>query len=229
MSTRESVSTLYRDSYSAIYEKLYVDPWPEKHQINLKLLQLILRDLPVSGRWLDICCGQAWHFSHVDSSLAKIGVDLSESQLQRAAAGNPAASFICADVGEVEFQMKNFTLVTSFWGAYCYLDDEAAIIKLVKRAISWTEPGGAVYLEVLPPESLASFNASPYAARTGFRVAARTPDYRAWSYEDYAGVHLMKSPPLNSFISLFQKHFARVNWIPTGFMVNLVGRNRRVA
>lgn len=227
MHARQSVSALYRDSYAEIYEKLYVDPWPEKHQINLKLLQLILRDLPASGQWLDLCCGQAWHFSHVDSTLTKIGVDLSESQLKRAAARNPDASFICADVTEVEFPMKSFALVTSFWGAYCYLDDEDAIIKLVEKAISWIQPGGALYLEVLPPESLASFNASPYAKHTGFHVAPRTPDYRAWSYEDHAGVHLMKSPPLNSFVALFQKYFERVNWIPTGFMVNLLGRNRR--
>jgi|SRR5579859_6370715 len=229
MYTRQAVTALYRESYAEMYEKLYLEPWPEKHQINLKLLKLILKDLPSSGRWLDICCGQAWHFSQVDSPLGKIGVDLSESQLRRAAIRNPSASFICTDVSELNFQTASFTLVTSFWGAYCYLEDDRAILTLVEKAISWIEAGGAFYLEVLPPESLASFNSSPYAKRTGFLVTARTPDYRAWSYEDYAGVHLMTSPPLDSFIAVFQKHFELVNWMPTGFMVNLIGRNRRIA
>jgi hypothetical protein len=58
MYTRQIISTLYRESYAEVYEKLYLEPWPEKHQINLKLLQLILSGLPRSS--MDLSFVSLW-------------------------------------------------------------------------------------------------------------------------------------------------------------------------
>lgn len=227
-SDRLAVKGIYTAAYAEKYESLYLDSWSEKHQINQKFIEQILFNLP-AGRWLDLGCGQAWHFSQVPCALSKVGVDLSPHQLRHAAKRNPDASFILGDWAEIEFLSASFDFVTCFWGAYCYLDDDDRILRGFRRVLSWIRPQGALYLEVLPPQNLESFNSSRYSDLTGFKVSSRTPDYRAWSYHDAGGTHLMRSLPLEAFVALFRPHFERVQWVPTGFMVNLVCRNRRTS
>ena len=229
MNNGSKVAELYSHSYAAEYERIYLDPWPEKHILNLKLLELILRPLErASDCWLDICCGQAWHFSQITRPIRKVGIDISLPQLQRAALRNPSSEFVCTDVSWAGIKKESVSLATSFWGAYCYLDDEGAIEELLSSVISWVAPGGAIYLEILTAENLRCFNTSPYAERTGFRVVGRSGDFRRWAYHDIGGEHLMCSPSLNFFLKLFGEYFDRVKWIADGFMVHLVARDKRL-
>ncbi len=108
----------------------------KKHQLNVDNIISILRTLSTGQRrWLDLCCGQAWHFSMIkegvdnglNDRIEKVGGDLSPAQLKRAALGNPTANFILADVLDVFLPQDEFGLVTSFWAAYCYLKNRAKI------------------------------------------------------------------------------------------------------
>lgn len=233
MQAPAAAQAIYDNAYADTYDALYLHPWPNKHRHNLATLARILESLPSEGcRWLDLCCGQAWHFAQFPASIVKVGLDISPAQLRRARQRNPDASFIQGDVLQPNILRPDFTgsafdLVTSFWGAYCYLDDPVMIGTFVDKAISWTRRGGSVYLEILLAEMLESFNRSAFAGESGFRVTARSSDFSRWSYRDCGGEHLMTSPPLAFFTSRVEPFFESVNVnFDNGFMYHLVASRR---
>lgn len=187
---------LYGERYADVYRALYVDhpQWRDKHELNLRIVRSLLRP---GSSWLDLCCGQAWHFTGVPGG-PRTGIDLSSAQLAYARRDNPDATFIEGDVLEVALPGR-FDLVTSFWGAYSYLDDEARIARFLERAIGWTAPGGAVYLELITPGTLAAFNATGFAGEAGAAVVLRSPDGVAWRFRDPGGWHELTSPPQELF------------------------------
>ena len=225
------VRGIYGADYARDYGRFYLDAWPDKHALNLKILEQLIGSLPdPSGRWLDLACGQAWHFSRCGASLSKLGVDLSPAQLQRARAANPGASFLVADISEIRFPAGTFDLLTAFWAGYCYLDSTIRIGAWLRRMIEWTRPGGSLYLELLLPSDLESFNRSRYARSTGFRVSSRSDDFVRWSYRDAGGEHLMTSPPLRCFEAPLAAAFSHLHAFHDGrFMVHLVATGRTVA
>ena len=223
-STLSGVRAIYDRAYADRYEELYIQPWQAKHEMNRRLLDMLMpRSTRPDRRWLDLCCGQAWHFSCYPEVGWRLGVDLSPAQLQIARLRNPQAQFLCANVLEVTLPQVSYDLVTCFWGAYCYLDDNQLIATLLQRMLAWTAPGGALYLELLTPDVLASFNASEFAQRTGFRVEPRSGDYTRWSYSDAGGHHLMTSPTREWFLEQLTGHFRDVRLHEDGgFMSHLV-------
>ena len=109
---------VYGDPTAALTRALHPPPiWRDKHELNLRLVRSLVRP---GGAWLDTCCGQAWHFTAVDG-VVKTGIDLSAAQLVHARRDNPTATFLEADVLDVELDAR-FDLVSNFWGAYSYLD-----------------------------------------------------------------------------------------------------------
>ncbi len=224
----EAVASLYGEAYAARYPSLYLTPWAQKHRLNAANLARILSQLPgPEPRWLDLACGQAWHFSVFQGKTRQVGVDLSAAQLARARENAPGATLLHANMTEVELEAGAFDLVTSFWAAYCYLGSAARIASLVRRAVDWTAPGGALYFEVLLPRDLEEFNRSHFAARTGFAVSPLTPDYEGWQYEDSGGMHVMTSPPLEAFLDLLSPRFREVEAKHDGaFMVHVIATGR---
>jgi SAM-dependent methyltransferase len=220
---------VYDDAYADRYEALYLDPWPAKHAVNRCILDALLpRAVRADQRWLDLCCGQAWHFSCYPDMRFQTGVDLSPAQLKIARTRNPRAEFVCADVLEAAIAPASFDLITCFWGAYCYLDDFGRIATFLRRVVEWTAPAGAVYLELLAPDVLASFNTSNFAERTGFHVEPRSADYTSWAYSDAGGRHLMTSPTREWLIDRLAGHFSALQvHHDGGFMSHLVATGRR--
>lgn len=201
---------LYRKGYVQPYAALYIDhpQWEPKLQCNVALLSRLLKPL---GNWLDTCCGQGWHLAQFPSH-QRMGIDMSAAQLEKARLQNPGVHFIRADITEHELpEGQRFDLVTNFWSAYSYLNDEDAIRALVQKLVRWTAPGGALYLELTVPELLEDFNDSGFAAETGARVSLQSPDGVRWLYDDAGGVHQMMSPPLEFFTGLIAPHFAGTN------------------
>ncbi len=221
---REEVISIYDDAYAASYNTYYLAPWIKKHELNVQNIKRIIENLPsAEKRWLDLCCGQGWHFSQFPSNLEKIGVDLSRPQLELARTKNPDSIFIQADVLDVSFRRGSFDLVTNFWAAYCYLNSVSKIKTLVGKAIEWTKEGGAIYFEVLLPEDLKSFNRSQYAREMGFHVIPQEADFSEWSYKDPGGIHNMTSPPLELFRETLSKRFQEVEAKhDTGFMTHVI-------
>jgi SAM-dependent methyltransferase len=81
----ERVTAIYRESFAAGYGSLYVQPWRRKHELNLHNLARILDALPIAQpSWLDLACGQAWHFARFGGRARMCGLDLSPAQLARA-------------------------------------------------------------------------------------------------------------------------------------------------
>lgn len=229
MVNSESISSIYTEDYTKNYEALYLRPWRKKHELNIVNIEIILQQFSNSKvRWLDMFCGQGWHFSKFSDSIEKIGVDISESQLSLAKKRNPKAQFVLSDILNVNFKEESFNLVTCFWAAYCYLSSNDKIKKLIYNAIKWTRKKGVIYIEVLIPEYLKSFNQSKYSDNTKFSVIPRKSDYSEWSYSDLGGMHNMRSPPLELFIDLLSKNFNKVNIKhDSGFMIHVIATNKK--
>lgn len=201
----------------------------EKHQLNVKNIERILLELPQGNKsWLDICCGQAWHFSKFPRTIKKVGVDISAAQLKLAIDRNPDAVFIQRDISDIVFPDVSFDIVTNLGAAYCYLNSFGKIKTLIKNATKWTKKGGSLYFELLLPEDLKTFNSSPYAKQTGFFVSSRNSDFSEWSYQDVGGQHIMTSPPLEFFVDLLSERFAKVEAEHDfGFMTHLIATGRQ--
>jgi SAM-dependent methyltransferase len=231
----DAVASLYGEEYAVRYASLYLAPWAQKHRLNTANLSRILDGLPgheggsspERPRWLDLACGQAWHFSQFPGRTRQVGVDLSPAQLALARCNAPDATLLHANVSELHFPDGSFDLVTSFWAAYCYLGSAERIAALVRSAIGWTSAGGALYFEVLLPRDLAAFNLSHFSARTGFAVSPLTEDYGEWQYDDVGGRHVMTSPPLEMFLDLLSGRFRDVEAKHDGaFMVHVIATGR---
>lgn len=225
----DAARAIYGPGYAESYGALYIEPWAHKHDLNRRRIEAwIDRRGLERPRWLDLACGQAWHFGAVRRGAQRVGLDASLDQLRVARGRRPGDQFVQADMGRSAFDPASFDLVTSFWGAYCYLDDTARILRWFQRARDSVRAGGALYVEVLLAEDLASFNRSKYAGRTAFRVEDRGRNFERWAYRDSGGWHSMTSPPLERFLELVEGHFEKVEAVHDGrFMVHLMAEGKR--
>lgn len=225
----KGVLSIYRDDYAALYPSLYITPWRKKHDLNLKNLEVLLQSLATPmPDWLDLACGQAWHFSMFPGRAHMVGLDLSGAQLVRARSRVPDAVYVNEDMATVTFPKASFNLVTNFWAGYCYLGTHERIGTLLRKVVHWIRPGGALYFEVLLARDLESFNSSHFAGQTGFSVAPRSKDYTHWQYEDFGGRHEMTSPSLDFFLNLLAPDFNAIEARhDSAFMVHLIATGRR--
>ncbi len=205
-----NVLDIYDESYARRYEELYIahPHWRAKHDLNVQLIRALL---PSDGTWLDTCCGQGWHLSQFPNA-DRVGLDLSPAQLEVARRNNPGIEFVRADVLAHEFgPPRQFDLVTNFWGSYSYLDDEAAIVRLVEKLVRWTRPGGSFYMELITPSSLGEYNTSSFAATTASGTSPRSADFVRWGFSDPGGQHELTSPPLQVFLEILEPHFEGID------------------
>ena len=230
-SYEQRVLQIYREDYAANYPSLYTLPWRRKHELNAKNLDRILAAFPSRmPKWLDLACGQAWHFSQFPGWAHMVGVDLSEPQLLRAQKNAPNASFVRGDMTLMGFRESAFDLVTNFWAGYCYLGSQDRIAALLQKVVGWLRMGGCLYFEVLLPQDLESFNRSKFSGRTGFLVTPRSSDFTEWQYDDAGGRHLMMSPPLEFFLNLLTPHFRQIEaHHDLAFMIHLIANGKKVS
>lgn len=225
----DNVAAIYGPDYAQTYPSLYLTPWRAKHDLNVSNLAAILESL--SKRmpdWLDLACGQAWHFAAFAGRARMVGLDLSAAQLERAQVQAPHASFIQQNMSAASFPPASFDLLTNFWAGYCYLASETRIASLLRKAVRWIRPGGVLYMEVLLAEDLRSFNQSAFAGQTGFAVKMARGDNTSWRYEDIGGTHTMTSPPLEWFVDLLAPAFGAIEARhDRGFMVHLIARDKK--
>ena len=220
---------IYRDNYAAIYEPLYITQWPHKHNLNAKNLAAVLQGLSAPmPDWLDLACGQAWHFALFQGRARMVVYDLSQAQLARARARVPYATFVHGDMVRASFPKASFDLVTNFWAGYCYLGSQEQIAAVLNKAVCWIRTGGALYMEVLLARDLDSFNRCHFSEQNGFSVKPRSQDYTEWQYDDVGGRHEMISPPLEFFLDLLAPEFNAIEAKhDSDFMVHLIATGRK--
>ena len=219
---------IYTPQYAERYPNLYVTPWRHKHEANIQNLDAILTGLGrISPRWLDLACGQAWHFARFPKRARMVGVDISFAQLIRAHRQVADAAFVCGDMATINFPAASFDLITNFWAGYCYLGNSLRIASFIQSAVEWVAIGGSIYMEILLGKDLQAFNDSLFSRRTGFVVRPRCEDFSEWEYHDVGGVHAMASPPLDLFIGILSPRFRLIDCQHDGaFMHHLIARDR---
>jgi ubiquinone/menaquinone biosynthesis C-methylase UbiE len=225
----EGTSAIYNEDYAATYPSLYITPWRAKHDLNIRNLEAVFRTLaaPIPD-WLDLACGQAWHFSMFPGRARMVGLDLSAAQLRRARTLVPDAIFTEGDIVSASFPKSSFDLVTNFWAGYCYLGTNQRITAMLSKTVRWIRAGGAFYMEVLLARDLEDFNRSNFARQTGFKVVPRSEDYNDWQYDDVGGHHEMTSPPLEFFLDFLTPAFGQIkSRHDGGFMVHLIATGRK--
>lgn len=222
------MDTIYNQDYSNRYELYYLYPWMKKHELNIRNIKKISSSLKTNRiNWLDLFCGQAWHFSRFGDSYNKVGLDKSEFQLSFAHKRNPDAYFIQEDILGVSLNPSSFDLITCFWAGYCYLNCKKKIKRLLEKTVNWTRNNGTIYFEVLLPRDLMSFNSSEYALKNNFIVKPRNKDYSKWTYSDFGGTHKMTSPTLEFFIDILSSSFNIITSDhDNGFMVHLIASEK---
>lgn len=217
-SYKDAVLSIYNADYANFYPTYWNEGCTKKNFGNLKCINDLLRE---DGKWIDLCCGTGWHFSEVATPCLKVGVDISPAQLEVARRLHPECDFLEGDVLDLESQPE-FDLVTSFWLAYGYLDDENLIEKFCVQMTKWLKPGGNLILEVGDGTLARTWNSTNRAQTSISRVFKRTDNWQKWSFFDSGGVHNLTTPDypffdevLGPYFETFERRFD-TNWCGMG-------------
>jgi len=106
-----------------------------------RLLAELMARLPDQGRVLDLGCGSGEPSTkELAARFQVVGVDISEEQLRLASENVPNASFVHADISEVNFPRESYVGVTAFYSILHVPRDEHA--ELFRRIARWLRPGG---------------------------------------------------------------------------------------
>ena len=111
----------------------------EGEPLDRFLGELVSR-LDDGSRILEIGCGDGRTTSALAERFEVVGVDLSEKQLQLAGAAAPGATFLLADIMELDFPGDAYDAVTAFYSSMHIPRD--AHPELLARIRRWLKPGG---------------------------------------------------------------------------------------
>lgn len=143
MSDPRAAKDLVRAGYDAISETYRGDAFTLEGSGYERAVLAVERRTPPGGRVLDLGCGcgvpVALRFA---PSYDVTGVDFSARQIERARALVPAATFVHADLTEVELPAASFDAVVSFYAIiHVPLEEQPAVFDRIAR---WLKPGGIV-------------------------------------------------------------------------------------
>jgi cyclopropane fatty-acyl-phospholipid synthase-like methyltransferase len=117
----------------------WADSWadPARH----RMLDEFSARMASGARVLDLGCGAGVASTRMLASRFVVtGVDFSEVQLEAARRNVPEASFIHADLAEIDFPPESFDGVTAFYSVIHVPRDEHG--PLFERVARWLVPGG---------------------------------------------------------------------------------------
>ncbi len=133
--------------YDRVAEQYLATKNPED-PVTLDALEELARDLPPGAAVLDLGCGAGVPVTRwlAEWGFAVTGVDLSEGQLELARGLVPGATFIKADMSELDFEPETFGAVVAFYSIiHVPRVDHPALLADIHR---WLEPGGS-FLAIL--------------------------------------------------------------------------------
>lgn len=126
----DQISTAYRDDLGT--EKMGYRGW---------LARYLLPRLAPSARVLDLGCGNGVPATQILAERHQvIGVDISDVQVGRARRLVPAASFLRADIADLDYPSSSFEAIVSFFALiHIPVEEQPAIIQRIGR---WLKPDG---------------------------------------------------------------------------------------
>jgi ubiquinone/menaquinone biosynthesis C-methylase UbiE len=108
---------------------------------RMRYLDELLRRLPIRPDVLELGSGAAVESTRVLAERGRLtGVDISAEQVRRARERLPKATFLHADMTEVEFPAESFDAVVAFY-VFNHVP-RADLPPLIQRAAAWLRPGG---------------------------------------------------------------------------------------
>ncbi len=110
---------------------------------TLATLEELARGLPSGAAVLDLGCGAGVPVTRwlADHGFAVTGVDFSARQLELAQRLVPAASFVKADMMDLDFPPESFDAVVAFYSIiHLPRTEQPALLEGIRR---WLKPGGA--------------------------------------------------------------------------------------
>jgi SAM-dependent methyltransferase len=113
--------------------------------VRQKWLGHLIESLPLKGgRVLDLGCGAGIPVARDLAALGHsvLGVDGSAQQIVRACRNVPAATFVQADMCEVEFDTASFDAVGAFYSITHLVPAQQG--QLISKIAAWLKPGGTL-------------------------------------------------------------------------------------
>lgn len=113
--------------------------------VRQKWLDRLTENLPATdGRVLDLGCGAGIPVARDLSALGHsvVGVDGSSQQIVRARQNVPAATFVVADMCEVEFEPDSFDAIAAFYSMTHIPPDQQGL--LIAKIAGWLRLGGVL-------------------------------------------------------------------------------------
>ena len=155
-----------------------------------RAVALVLRDAspPTGGTAFDLCCGAGRHLQAlraVRPDLELLGGDLSAPLLAAARPGLPTATLVRLDMRHVPLASGSVDLVTNFFTAFGYFEEDAENFSVFREVARVLRPGGAFAFDFLNAHAArralaeASDRAEPDASGEVWRVRrSLSPDGR---------------------------------------------------
>ncbi|MER6610030.1 class I SAM-dependent methyltransferase [Streptomyces sp. NPDC000927] len=133
------------DALGEEYERAFADS-PARHAS----LQRLLEELPPHGRVLDVGSGTGRPTASAlaEAGHAVLGVDVSPVMVELASRQVPSASFICADIRELDLEEGRFDAVCAYFSLLQMpRDDQSKVLRKLGRLLA---PGGVLAVATVP-------------------------------------------------------------------------------
>ncbi|MCB1025375.1 MAG: class I SAM-dependent methyltransferase [Acidobacteria bacterium] len=180
------VIELYDEEYAEAYDDRFIHTEGYKHVTDFEI-ELLKGCLDYSENWLDVACGTGYFLSQFKGK-ERAGIDLSPGMLKLAKSRNEDALFI----KQQDFRFENpdfdakWDLVSSMWGAYCYVESMTEINKFIKNISDWTSDDGICFLPIIDLEDVLYWRESLQYCNPDIQIFGG-PSYVngvIWSYTD---------------------------------------------
>lgn len=142
--------------------------------------QDLVTDLPAGAVVLDVGCGNGVPMARdlAAAGLTVTGVDLSDVQIDRARRLVPGATFLRADVCELDLEVAAFDAVVALYSLiHVPLDRQPALLRAFAR---WLRPGGRLLVTVGDRAWTGTEDGWLGGEARMFWSHADAPTYRAW-------------------------------------------------
>jgi cyclopropane fatty-acyl-phospholipid synthase-like methyltransferase len=150
MTAPRDIRALVEAGYDAVADRYADLERPGREWPRLRWLGKLLQSLPPGARVLDVGCGNGVPATQtIAERFDATGIDISAAQIARARRNVPAATFIRANLMEIDFEAP-FAGVAAFYVIEHVPRDFHA--KIFDRFHAWLEPGGHLLFTIEPDE-----------------------------------------------------------------------------